>query len=468
MSYINNYKNLKSINSDFILLSKYFESRIGKYWWFLNSSRIDLSPLGLPSSTIYYKIKSIIKLFYFLFIKVFKKKKNIRIKKNSLFLFEEIQLNIKLKNKEDYYFKNISKKTKIKFLNIIIGTRMYSDNKNISILDLTSLRDALRLFVQSIILYFKYNLIKKKILKKTKNFKFWLNYQKKNSFINFYLTNLTYNYFKNFDCSKNILIYPYEEKPFERAVNIRCNNDNHKNIFAYLINPRDKMALYFNSYSTIKIPRPKNYLFPGKIIAKRFYKNNRKNLINYDKSIVGSIKGVTQPVKIKKNNVFLVLIGNPDEFPVIFDWIKNNFIKFDIKFIFRFFPGADLKKFDRNFRTLKNYEISKNRSLLDDCKLSKYSIFSNTSAGIETVNLGLVSIWVQLNKINISPLDEKERKLFFPSKNKKIFLKNIQKVLKFDDNSYRKKHKLQFNISQNIYSKLNTQSFRNLLNEIKL
>jgi len=127
-----------------------------------------------------------------------------------------------------------------------------------------------------------------------------------------------------------------------------------------------------------------------------------------------------------------------------------------------------LQEFDTNLQTLKNYEISKNRSLVDDCKLSKYSIFSNTSAGIETVNLGLVSIWVQLNKINISPLFDKEKKLFFPSKNKKIFLKNIEKVLKFDDNSYRKKHKLQFNISQNIYSKLNTQNFRTLLNEIKL
>ena len=62
MSDINNYKNLKSINSDFILLSKYFESRIGKYWWFLNSSRIDLSPLGIPSKGhILYKTKSIIK-----------------------------------------------------------------------------------------------------------------------------------------------------------------------------------------------------------------------------------------------------------------------------------------------------------------------------------------------------------------------------------------------------------------------
>ena len=45
---IKNYKNIKSVNSDFIKISKYFEKKIKKYWWFMNFSRLDLAPMGLP------------------------------------------------------------------------------------------------------------------------------------------------------------------------------------------------------------------------------------------------------------------------------------------------------------------------------------------------------------------------------------------------------------------------------------
>ena len=60
---IKNYKNLKSINRDFEIISNYFKKNLGKYWWFLNFSRLDLAPLGIPKKEKYY-----IKLKYFILI----------------------------------------------------------------------------------------------------------------------------------------------------------------------------------------------------------------------------------------------------------------------------------------------------------------------------------------------------------------------------------------------------------------
>ena len=60
---IKNYKNLKSINLIFEIISNYFKKNLGKYWWFLNFSRLDLAPLGIPTKEKYY-----IKLKYFILI----------------------------------------------------------------------------------------------------------------------------------------------------------------------------------------------------------------------------------------------------------------------------------------------------------------------------------------------------------------------------------------------------------------
>ena len=124
--------------------------------------------------------------------------------------------------------------------------------------------------------------------------------------------------FKKIDLESNKIIYPYEEKPYERAINYNKKKFEKKNLYAYLINPRDNLALYFSNFKTLQIPRPEKYLFTGKIIANRFLKLKRKNLISYSNSIVGTPKGQFSLSKFKKKNTFLILIGHPSEFDIFF------------------------------------------------------------------------------------------------------------------------------------------------------
>ena len=63
--------------------------------------------------------------------------------------------------------------------------------------------------------------------------------------------------------------------------------------------------------------------------------------------------------------------------------------------------------------------------------MSRIAIFGNTSAGLEAVNNGLISIWADLTLKNLSPLSENHRKLFFPSFDSANFQKNIYKVAIF-------------------------------------
>ena len=90
MAYVKSYKNLKSINSDFIILSKFFEKKLGKFWWFLDSSRLDLAPWGLSQNKssfitkIIIIVKNIFKIIYYFFLKIITKHElNIKYKKPS-------------------------------------------------------------------------------------------------------------------------------------------------------------------------------------------------------------------------------------------------------------------------------------------------------------------------------------------------------------------------------------------------
>ncbi len=465
---IKHYKNLKSINSDFVLISSFFEKKIGKYWWFINSSRLDLAPMGLPTSNnsfynIFRKILLYLNFTFYLFVKLFSKYKNVKFQGKYIFIFEDIKLKFNLKNKEDYYFSGLSKKINIKFINIVIGYKIFNDGKNFSIFEISNKKDIFYLFLKSVIIYTKFNFLKNKVIKKTSNQKFWKNYQNKNNFINFFLSNLTYCYFKRFNFGKNKLIYPYEEKPYERAVNHNRLKNEKKNIFAYLINPRDNLALYFFEYKNLKIPRPDKYLFTGKIIAKRFSALKRKNIINYKKSVVGTPKEDFYTSKYKKKNTFLVLIGHPSEFKIFFNSLKTKYHRSNINFIFRFPPGVNINIFEKKFENLNNFKISINKSLIDDCKLSKFSIFSNTSAGIESVNLGLISMWFKIYNLNLSPLENHHNKYFFCSKNNKELYKNIDKLINLNYVGYKKKQKNQFDITKNICSKLDLYQLRKII-----
>ena len=146
-----------------------------------------------------------------------------------------------------------------------------------------------------------------------------------------------------------------------------------------------------------------------------------------------------------------------------FKYLVNKNFKNKINFIFRFPLGVNIKNFKKKLINNKNFSISINKSLIEDCKISKFSIFSNTSAGIETVNLGLITMWTKTYNINLSPLDNSQNKYFFCSKNISEFYFNIENLSGLNSFDYRKKHQKQFNITKNICSKLDLYKLKNII-----
>ena len=65
-------KKLKKNNllRDFSKISKYFENKIGVFWWFLNMTRLDLALWGTPSKR---KFKNILFSYYYLIVSLIKK-----------------------------------------------------------------------------------------------------------------------------------------------------------------------------------------------------------------------------------------------------------------------------------------------------------------------------------------------------------------------------------------------------------
>ncbi len=456
----NQKKEIDIIEKDFCKISEYFENKLGFYWWFLSITRLDLALWGLPQKKFFKNsLKYFLRLFLSLITVFFFRYKKPNFDKSYIFLFEDFLLSNKIKFKEDYYFKKIRNFFPLT-KNIVLSLKIYNDRKNYSIFQLNTKKDIFKIFLQSIHLFLKYLFLKNKIFKKTKKYDFWNNYQRKNDFINFYLCNLTYNFFKkNLDIGKKI-IYPYEEKPYERALNSIRSKKFRKKIFAYQVNPKDNLGLYMKKFKSIDIPRPTNYLFPGIECAKSFLKNGRYNSIDINRSIIGTSKCKNVLNDLKKVYDFLILISHPKEYNLIINWLSRSKYFDELKFLIRFYPAANLKLFDLTKK--KNFSYSKN-TLLKDCQLSKFAIFGNTSAGIEAVNNGLIAIWADLTSINLSPLTENQKKFFYPSNNFEIFEKNIRKVCKLDKKGFNKKHKKQISISQDIYSNINVKNIKNIL-----
>ncbi len=338
-------KEINVIEKDFSKIAEYFQNKLGCYWWFLNITRLDLALWGLPQkNNLKNSFYNFLKLFLSLIMIFFFRTKKPKFNKSCIFLFEDFILSKELKYKEDYYFKKIRNFFPLS-KNIVLGFRIYQDEKNYSIYQLNTKRDIFIIFLKSLYLYAKYLALKNQIFQKTKKYEFWNNYHRKNNFINFYLCNLTLNFFsKNRKIGKKI-IYPYEEKPYERALNSVLDKEFKKKIFAYQVNPKDNLGLYMKKFKDLNIPRPKNYLFPGIECAKIFFKNGRYNSINIHRSIIGTSKSKNILPNLKKKYDFLILISHPKEYYLITDWLSRfkEFEKF--KFLIRFYPAANLKLF---------------------------------------------------------------------------------------------------------------------------
>ena len=471
---------LKDIYSDFIEISNYFVKNIGSNWWLLNSSRLDLRQAGeidlnenldisnKKKNLFFLKLLNHIDIFKFFIINFFTTKTKLISKKNYL-IIEQIKFSNKQINLVEYYFKDIFRKTNISYISIGLNTAQ-NDFNEIKIIRLCNFIDIIVCYFESLIINSKYNKFKLKIY--TLNLyekKFWKNYfYEKESHVNFkklFLSKLVFRILKKNQSNEFNIFYPYEEKPYERALNLVLNNFENSSVFAYYGNPQDHHSFFLRKFRTLNIPRPKRYLCAGEFQKKQLTKYNYKKKIE----IIGSCKSEKYIEKNVKYN-FLVFLSHEVELETFTKWIKYNEKERDnLSFLIRMYTQLEDYKNNKHYNYLikkKNFYFS-NQSFEKDISESKFSIFSRTSAGPQAVNYGSLSIWADFSLVGSNPLFG-ELNNFFPSFNEKTFDSNISKLTNMSLIEIDNRLQIQKTISKKIFSKIDYQLIDYLINQNRL
>ena len=431
---------LKDIFSDFIKISDFFYNNLGINWWFLNSSRLDLRQAGdinLNEDNIYendkifnYKerLKNQLNILKFFFNNLFVKK--IKIKKNKSYIVVE-QINFKNKNTNlvDYYFKDIFIENEIDLISIGLDGNKNKVNE-IEIVKLCNPIDIIIVYIESLLVNRTYINTKIKINDLdllTNNFWRYYFYKKEssNNFKRLFLSKLVLRVFKKKQNYNLNIFYPYEEKPFERALNFAFNSSSNSSIFAYYGNPQDHHSFFLRRFKKLNIPRPNNFLCAGVFQRDQLRKYNYKKRIE----VIGSYK-TEKEIKKKIKYDFLVFISHEIELETFTNWIKTNEQNYiNLKFLVRMYSQLKNLEQNKNYIYLQkknNFHFS-NQNFEKDISICKFTIFSRTSAGPQAVNYGCLSIWADFSLTGSNAIFG-QLKNFFPSFNKDSFYRNILKL----------------------------------------
>ena len=103
-----------------------------------------------------------------------------------------------------------------------------------------------------------------------------------------------------------------------------------------------------------------------------------------------------------------------------------------------------------------------NQNFEGDISVSKFSIFSRTSAGPQAVNYGCLSIWADFSLVGSNALFNNLEN-FFPSFDKQSFHSNILKLSKMNKNEEINFLQSQKNISKKIFSNVDYKLIDNLI-----
>ena len=467
--------NLKHIFSDFVKISDYFVNYLGTNWWYLNGSRLDLRQAGginfnkisdLEKNGIKknyliilrYHLKNI----FFIFSNIIKKKIQLNEEKNYI-LIEEIFNENKNFNIVDYYFKNIFKNQKYKVIKIGLGVR--KKKNEINLIDLCDFKDIIICYIQAIIINIKYKKLKKKLESINLNHKeFWFYYfeikENVTNFKNLFVSKLVERIFVKNSSEGINLYYPYEEKPFERALNYSNEKKKLNTTYAYYGNPQDHHSLFLRKFKKFNIPRPSVFLCSGDFQKKQLTKFHNKEIY-----IIGSDKSKK---KIEKNIKydFLVFISHEIELESFTQWVKDYKYNTNIKFLIRIYSQLENFKNNSNLSYLKklsNFYFSEN-TFDEDVKNCKFSIFSRTSAGPQAVNSGLLSIWADFSQVGSNALFNNLND-FFPSFNTNQLFKNVSLFVNFDEKSLKSHLQTQEKVTSKIYSNINYTLINKLFKE---
>ena len=457
---------IKKIEKEFLIISKIASKEKSKiYWWFHEISRLDFRPWGGLNTNNYLSndvkilnftsqlLRDFIKINIFIFKGLFIRRKKFFYK--NIFVSENVIFTKKIK---DFYFNGFFSKTKSK---VRIVTSLSETNKKgpIGLNQLVGFNEKFKMLFHSLFILIRLHNLIKNLVKRKKIDKFWIDYFFiKENLRNLYTNLLLFSFVSNNVFCENI-IFPYEEKTFERSIISALDFSKQKKkvkVFGICVNPQHNLSSFLKKFEGLDIPRTNRYLFCGPLYRKYFKKLNRKNILSLNKKdCLGSLKSKILKTKLNKSKVFLFLMSHLEEYYRLADYVRKQKKLQKYKFIIRPYPHSlDKIKILNHIKNVdfKNFQISES-SLKQDIKKSFAIIFSGTSAGIEAINYGRIGIWSNLSGVGINPLFD-NLKYFLPSLNANQLEKKIHLIDKMSKIGLNKILNKQQKFCQNIYSKL--------------
>ena len=461
-------KNINLIENSFIRLSLKLKKK-NIYWWYHEISRLDFRPWGginlenlAEKKRNFFIINFIVDVYKILavIVKKINDKKTVNLEKNIIIKIKE---KVYSNNKLDPYFQNIFQNRKIKHINIIIDKSFYSDKNNISVMRISSFCCIVKSFILSLKSFLSLSFF---IYYQNQDMKdFWKNlFFFKVSLFKLFLNFLLNEVLKNKINNSHKIIYPYEEKTFERSINNFSKQFKFKNVFAYCVNPQDKLAYFLKEYSNLDVPRSNKYLFCGKRYQNFFRKLNRKNIIKDELSTIGSFKGKKIDLQYEEKNFFLVLISHPKEIINFFNFLLEEKKLLKFRYLIRDYPHSNNSKLIKDLikkNSLNDSVKVSNNSFKKDCIKTKATIFSATSAGIQAINYSKIGIWSNLSGIGMTPFFD-DYKNYFPSSNSVNLYKNLNIISELNKRQYFKLLKKQQFSSNQIYSIINEPNVKKI------
>jgi len=202
------------------------------------------------------------------------------------------------------------------------------------------------------------------------------------------------------------VVYPYEEKGYERALLLALKSSRVKTI-GYTPHPQHELAVSMQDGGTCRPPRPTMYGVCGPAYVGYFqHWGRKKNTIH----VWGSAKSCQQDFRDIQNvhrlNT-LILLSHPHELEVFYSWLKAEpGLTENIHYLIRGYQSVPSGLFARRLATLGNdYPQAKAVSGELGANLSEadLAIFNATSAGLLAVNAGKLVVHACLDdffKIN--------------------------------------------------------------------
>ena len=262
-----------------------------------------------------------------------------------------------------------------------------------------------------------------------------------------------------------LVIYPYEEKGFERAILFACRERNVATV-GYTPHPQHRLAAALRDTHEPMSPKPSGYAVCGPAYVDYFEswgKKERRSISIWGsaKSFSGNLTATGFP---RSNLKILLLLSHPNELRVFHSWLRaEERISHKIDYSLRIYKAVQNRIFSNELiRLLRDFACVRevHGNLAEDLSRSDAVIFCGTSAGLVAVNHGLLAVHVSLDDFfQINPcFDELDPMLSCETPNQ--FADLLEELRAMDDSSITELRRKQRSFVARIFSPIQSGVIR--------